>query len=102
MRRLGPRPLDAALAAAAGKAAPSTLLARVQVCWAAAAGEAIAAEAAAVAEQSGTLTVECRSAVWANELELLAPDLVERLNAALGASDSGPVTRLRVRATGGR
>jgi hypothetical protein len=29
--------------------------------------------------------VACRSAVWANELELLAPGLIERLNEALEA-----------------
>ena len=102
MRRVAPRPLAAALADAVGQAAPATPLARVQACWAEAVGPAIAAEAAPVAERSGTLTVECRSAVWAGELELLAPDLVARLNAALAAGGDPPLSRLRVRSTAAR
>jgi hypothetical protein len=31
------------------------------------------------------LTVSCEAAVWAQELELIAPELIPRLNAALGA-----------------
>ena len=102
MRRTAPRRLAAALAEAVGEAAPATLLARVQVCWAEVVGPAIAAEATPAAERSGTLTVECRSAVWAGELELLAPDLVARLNAALGTPGDPPLSRLRVRSTGAR
>jgi predicted nucleic acid-binding Zn ribbon protein len=30
------------------------------------------------------LTVTCASAVWAQELDLMGPELVERINAALG------------------
>jgi predicted nucleic acid-binding Zn ribbon protein len=30
------------------------------------------------------VTVACRSSVWANELELLGPELLEKVNAALG------------------
>jgi len=102
MRRPAPRPLAAALSCAAEAAAPATLLARVQACWPGAVGEAIAAEATPVAERAGTVTVNCRSAVWASELELLAPDLVARLNEALGDQRPGPVTRLRARASAAR
>ena len=43
-----------------------------------------------------TVTVACRSAVWAQELELLAGDLKGRLNARIGTAQSGPgVTALR-------
>jgi predicted nucleic acid-binding Zn ribbon protein len=35
----------------------------------------VAAEAEPLSERAGTLTVTCRSAVWASELQLLAPDL---------------------------
>ena len=46
--------------------------------------EALAAVATPTAEARGSLTVTCSSAVWAQELDLMATTLVERLNAALG------------------
>jgi predicted nucleic acid-binding Zn ribbon protein len=64
--------------------APATLLAEVQRCWPAAAGEAFAAQATPVGERDGVITVACGSAVWAQELDLLSERVVERLNAALG------------------
>lgn len=100
MRRAGPRPLSKALGEVAAQAAPATVLARVQVEWPEVAGPAISAEATPVAERGGTLTIGCRSAVWANELELLAPDLLRRLNEALGPAGQPALTRLKVRATG--
>jgi Dna[CI] antecedent, DciA len=39
--------------------------------------------------------VSCESAVWAQELELLGPDLLERLNASVTASGGGELSRLR-------
>lgn len=65
-------------------AAPDTPLARIQALWAEVAGSAIAAESAPSAEREGVVTVECSGSVWAQELTLLAPELVERLNARLG------------------
>ena len=100
MRRPGPRPLAAALAEVSRNAAPVTLLARAQACWSEVVGPALAAEAAPVGERAGTLTLSCRSAGWAHELELLAPDLLERLNAALGESSGGPFKSLRARVGG--
>jgi predicted nucleic acid-binding Zn ribbon protein len=35
------------------------------------------------------VTVACESGVWAQELELLAPDLLNRLEARLGARSVG-------------
>ena len=102
MRRVGPRPLGQALGEVVAQAAPATLLARVQARWPDVAGLAISAEANPVAERGGTLTIECRSAVWAGELELLGPDLLRRLNEALGSAERPALTGLRVRATGGR
>ena len=102
MRRSAPRPLAAALAAATGEAAPATLLARVQACWEAVAGAAVAAEAEPVSERAGTLTIACRSAIWASELELLAPELVERLNGALEGPGGGPVKAMRFRTEAAR
>ena len=97
MRRAGPRPFDSALREAAGRAAPAGLLARVQACWPDVAGPALAAEAAPVSENAGKLTLNCRSAVWAQELELLAPDLLQRLNAVLAEGGAPPLSALRFR-----
>jgi predicted nucleic acid-binding Zn ribbon protein len=39
------------------------------------------------------VTIACRSSVWAQELELLAPDLLEKLRAALGGPSGAPPLR---------
>lgn len=95
MRRGAPRPLSAALAQLGHSTAPPTLLARVQAAWPDAVGAAIAAEAQPVAERGGTLTIACRSATWASELELLAPAILEKLNGALGDPGATPLSALR-------
>ena len=61
----------------------------------------MAAEAQPRAESSGTVSVECSSGVWAQELELLAPDLIDRLNGALGDGPGAPIKGLRFRVGGG-
>jgi predicted nucleic acid-binding Zn ribbon protein len=78
----GPRRIGSAVASVRDAVAPRTLLAAVQVAWAHAAGEQIAAEAEPVAEREGVITVACHSATWAQELDLLAPELLRRLRAA--------------------
>lgn len=95
MRRRAPRQIATALEGLVQEAAPATLLARVQACWGEAVGPAIAAEAKPIAEREGTLTVACRSATWASEIELLAPDLLEKLNATLGGGAGSQVARMR-------
>ena len=97
MRRPAPRPVAAALAQVRSDAEPPTVLARVQGCWPQAVGAAIAVEAEPVAERAGVLTVACRSAVWAQELELLSRDVLGRLNYALAGAGSTPLVELRVR-----
>jgi predicted nucleic acid-binding Zn ribbon protein len=92
MRRLAPRPLGKALDHALPGARPAGLLAEVQSAWPAVAGAALAASASPVSERGGTVTVECESAVWAQELELLGPDLARRLGEAV---TGGRVERLR-------
>jgi predicted nucleic acid-binding Zn ribbon protein len=84
MRRPAPRPLSTALERLTGALSPASTLARVQVAWQAAAGPAIAAAASPTSERDGVLTVTCSAAVWAQELELIAPLLLERLNESLG------------------
>jgi predicted nucleic acid-binding Zn ribbon protein len=97
VRRRAPRPLSAALESFGAGAEPQTVLARVQAAWPEAVGPAIAAEAQPLSEQGGKLVVACRSATWASELELLAPDLLAKLNEALGGSGGGPLTTLRAK-----
>ncbi len=84
MRRTGPRPVGVALDALCDRLAPATLLAEVQRCWPEAAGDAFADQAQPVAERRGVVTVACRSAVWAQELDLLSEHVVGRLNEVLG------------------
>jgi predicted nucleic acid-binding Zn ribbon protein len=84
MRRREPRPLSHAVAALADRLAPQTTLAEVQRVWPEAVGEVIAAQAEPTGERAGVLTVTCASAVWAQELDLMGPELVARINAALG------------------
>ena len=84
MSRTAPRPLSEPLRALTATLSPATTLARVQEIWEPAAGPAIAASARPTGERDGVLTVSCEAAVWAQELELIAPELIPRLNAALG------------------
>jgi predicted nucleic acid-binding Zn ribbon protein len=100
VRRPGPRPLGRALEGVARQARPQTLLARVQGVWEEVAGAVVAGEAAPSSERDATVLCTCSSAVWANELELLEPDLRGRLNEALGGTGEGPVRRLRFSAKG--
>jgi predicted nucleic acid-binding Zn ribbon protein len=79
--------------------APTTPLAAVQAGWLEAVGEVIAREARPVAERDGVITVACRSAVWAQELDLMGSEVVERLNRAL---EDAVVRRLRCVASGDR
>jgi predicted nucleic acid-binding Zn ribbon protein len=85
MKRVAPRPISQALDGLTATLAPTSTLARTQSCWEATVGSAISAAARPAAEHDGVLIVRCESAVWAQELELLAPDLVGRLNEVLGA-----------------
>ena len=97
MRRSALRPAALALAQVCGEAQPATVLARVQQAWPQAVGAVIAAEAEPVGERAGVLTVACRSAVWAQELELLSHDLLARLNDALADAGSTTLVKLHVR-----
>ena len=92
MRRPGPRPLSNALDNVLPDVAPATLLAQVQAAWNEVAGARMADAATPVSERDGVVTVACESGVWAQELELLGPDLLSRLEAALGPRS---VTKLR-------
>ncbi len=84
MRRRAPRPLGIAIEALTTRLAPATLLGDVQRVWEAAAGPAIAREATPVSERAGIVTLQCSSAVWMAEIDLMGPELVAQVNARLG------------------
>ena len=98
-RRRAPVPLAGAVERLARRLEPTTPLAVVQRAWPEAVGPVIAAEAEPVSERAGVVTVRCRTAVWAQELTLLGPELVTKLNAAIG---DARVTELRCTAGAGR
>ena len=82
--RRSPRSLSSAMEDLRDRIAPDTLLAEVQRVWPAAVGSAIAAEATPVSERNGVLTVSCAASVWAQELDLMGPSIVARLNELVG------------------
>ena len=92
MRRLAPRPIAFALDRLRSEWEPDTLLAAVQRVWLSTVGQTIAEAARPTGERGGVLTLSCAAAVWAQELDLMAPEIVERLNEAL---PSGGIERLR-------
>ena len=94
-----PRPLGSALRDAVAPLAPKTPLARVQAAWAEAVGERVAAEAAPVAERDGVVTVACRSASWAQQLDLLADETLGKVRDLV---PEGTLSELRFRADGER
>jgi predicted nucleic acid-binding Zn ribbon protein len=94
--RRSARPLSAAFDALSDALAPATVLADVQRAWPAVVGAVIAAEATPSAERAGVLTVSCSASVWAQELDLMSPMIVQRLNAAIAPAR---IERLRCVAT---
>ena len=81
--RRSPRQVGLAVEQIRDQLAPETLLAEVQRVWPEAVGAAIAAEAQPTTERGGVLTISCSAAVWAQELDLMAPVIIERLNEVL-------------------
>lgn len=84
MSRSAPRSASHAVRALTERLAPATSLAAVQRAWEPAAGAALAAQASPTGEAQGVVTVTCSSAVWAHEIDLMAPAVIERLNTAIG------------------
>ena len=95
--RRSPRSMQKALGALADDLAPQTLLGEIQRVWPATEGASIAAQAQPTAERAGVVTVSCAASVWAQELDLMAPQIIARLNETL---PSGGVARLRCVAVG--
>ena len=74
--RRAPRSMQFALDELADELAPATVLADVQRAWPATVGPAIAAQAQPTAERGGVVTVSCAASVWAQELDLMAPQII--------------------------
>ena len=83
-KRRSPRPAASALRAALRQAAPKTPLAALQAVWEDTVGEQIAAVANPVSERAGEVTIGCRDSVWAQELDLMQEQLLQRLSDRLG------------------
>lgn len=98
-RRRAPRPAGAGLREALARAAPQTPLAAVQSEWEAAVGARVAAVAQPVGERDGAVVVGCVDSVWAQELDLMQGQLLDRLQKRLG--DQAPKSlRFRVKEVG--
>jgi predicted nucleic acid-binding Zn ribbon protein len=69
----------------------------IQSCWSEAVGAVIAAQATPTSDRGGVVTVACSASVWAQELDLMGPEIVRRLNELIG---SDYVRGLRCVATG--
>ena len=83
-RRRAPRQAGEAFRVVRDQVAPKTGLAAVQAAWSTALGERLAGVATPVSERAGTLTVECVDGVWAQELDLMQEQLLQRLREELG------------------
>lgn len=92
MGRRAPRPVAEALRAVRESVAPMTPLGLAQSRWIEIVGEGIASAAEPVAERRGVLVIRCESSVWAQELDLMASSILDRLNDGLAAT---PLTGLR-------
>jgi predicted nucleic acid-binding Zn ribbon protein len=98
-RRRAPRPASSALHAALERAAPRTPLAAMQAAWEEAMGARIATAASPVSERDGQVTIECLDSVWAQELDLMQEQLLERLADRLG-EQCPHALRFRVKGAG--
>ncbi len=83
-RRRAPRPAKRGLRAAQDAAAPKTPLASLQAAWPEAVGERVAAVTRPVSERGGEATIACADPVWAEELTLMAEQLLDRLRERMG------------------
>jgi predicted nucleic acid-binding Zn ribbon protein len=98
-RRRAPRRAANALRAALDRASPKTPLAALQAAWTETVGEQIAAVSRPVSERGGEVLVSCTDSVWAQELDLMQDQLLQRLGDRLG--DRAPRSlRFRVKDAG--
>ncbi len=79
MRRQ-PRRASFAIERTLAQSSPGTPLAAVQQVWQQVVGDAVADQADPVSEREGVVTVACKSATWAQELDLLQTTIQTQLN----------------------
>jgi predicted nucleic acid-binding Zn ribbon protein len=96
MGRRAPRPISAALPGVLDHVAPKTPLAAVQLAWPKAVGSAIDRVASPISEKEGMVTIACASASWAEQLDLLQTELLNKLRTALGEAPEVLELRFRV------
>ena len=70
---------------------PETPLAEAQAAWPGVVGRRIAEVTEVVEEVDGTLFVDCREAVWAQELSLMEPRIREDLGSAMSSPGPGEI-----------
>jgi predicted nucleic acid-binding Zn ribbon protein len=99
MRKAAPHALGETIRQLRDETQPATLLAAVQAQWRTAVGDHIAEQAWPVRDRDGVITVECRAATWAQELDLLHDELLERVNSQF---EEPRVSRLRMIVGDGR
>lgn len=78
-RRRDPIPIGQVMADLTAQMEPATALARVQSAWPKAAGAKIAEWAVPVSERAGVVTFACTDSMVAHELELMKPQLLQKL-----------------------
>ncbi len=83
-----PEPVARALGELKRMISPETPLAEAQAAWPAVVGDRIAAVTEVTEEIEGTLYVDCREAVWSQELTLMEPRIRADLESAM--SSPGP------------
>ena len=90
-----PSKVSSPMEALAQRLQPASLLADVQRVWVDVVGPGMAAQGEPTSARQGTVTVTCKSSLWAQEIQLRGPEIVAGLNAALGQE-----VVVAVRATG--
>ena len=99
MRRRAPVPVSGAVEALARSLEPVTPLAAVQRAWPGCAGPVFAGRSTPTSVRGGVLTVACEAGAYAQELSLLAPEILARLTAEVDGLD---VREIRVSGGGRR
>jgi len=93
-----PERFSGAVARFVDQVAPETPEADVQTVWREAVGPSVAEVTRVSGEREGVVTVECESAVWAEELALMEARIRESLNDVLKARGGELVQRVAFRA----
>lgn len=91
-RRRDLSPLSDALSDLTAEIQPQTALARVQTAWPEAVGQTVANWATPISERAGIVTFACTDSMVAHELEMMKPQLLQKLENVL---ENGPPSDLK-------